>query len=86
MFCCTENMADKDTYTKFIEWLKTNYTDSTPSDYEWQVILNDDTFGYQSEFEGIDNEIEEEIIYNSSCSERYTEVITAFDGGPHQLV
>ena len=76
-------MADKDTYTKFIEWLKTNYTDSTPSDYEWQVILNDDTFDYQSEFEGIDSEIEEEIIYNSSCSERYTEFVTAFDGGPH---
>ena len=35
-------MADKDTYTKFIEWLKTNYRDNTSSDYEWQTILDED--------------------------------------------
>ena len=59
-------MANKETYIKFREWLKTNYTDSIPSDYEWQTILDEDSrFDYYSQFEWIDSEIEEEIVYNS---------------------
>ena len=59
-------MANKDIYVKFREWLKTNYTDSIPSDYEWQTILDEDNrFDYHSQFEWIDSEIEEEIVYNS---------------------
>ena len=59
-------MANKETYIKFREWLKTNYTDSIPSDYEWQTILDEDNrFDYHSQFEWIDSEIEEEIVYNS---------------------
>ena len=64
-------MADKDTYTKFIERLKTNYTDNIPSDYEWQAILDKDD--YYSQFEWIDSEIKEEIVYNSPYSERCTD-------------
>ena len=37
-FCHAENMADKDTYTKFREWLKSNYTDSIPSDMNGRQI------------------------------------------------
>ena len=67
-------MANKDTYIKFIEWLKTNYTESIPSDYEWQTILDEDNrFDYHSQFEWIDSEIEEEIVYNSPYSERCTD-------------
>ena len=59
-------MVNKVTYIKFREWLKTNYTDSIPADYEWQTILDEDNrFDYHSQFEWIDSEIEEEIVYNS---------------------
>ena len=58
-------MTNKDTIN-FREWLKTNYTDSIPSDYECQTILDEDNrFDYHSQFEWIDSEIEEEIVYNS---------------------